>query len=224
MTFRERERGIEIELKENTVSVIVLEDVGSRLSIVNEIYQQIAGEEGSWMLVENEKTYDLSKYVELILEPFSLQLNNKKLKTKLYQDLRDLADDSFALQGLELHSNICEYMEMLLEKMPYPLQYKEEWNVTDLFKLYDVALSENYEDACEKLFHYIQFMNQVCGVKLFIIVHLKEYLTENQLTELYKLAGYSKIQLVLIEFHTDAKKIEGEESYVLDKDGCIITY
>lgn len=35
---------------------------------------------------------------------------------------------------------------------------------------------------------------------------------------------YSKIQLVLIEFNMYGEKSEYEDIYIIDKDGCIITY
>ena len=134
MRLIERELGLDIELKENKVSVIVVEAVTFRLPIVEELYSQVMGKEGSWLLVENEKNYELGKKAEIILEPFSLELNNKKVKAKLYQDIKTIAEDFFFSQGLEVHSNICNYLEKLMEKMPYPLKYKEEWNVLELFK------------------------------------------------------------------------------------------
>lgn len=224
MKLLEREIGLEIELKENITSVVVIEDGALRLSLLNELYMQQEGKEGNWMLVENEKTYELSKCVELILEPFSLQLNNKKMKTKLYQDIKEIANDCLGVQGLELHAHICNYLEVLLEKIDYPVKYKNEWNLLEILKSYSVEIEENYDDVCEKLFDYIKLMSQVCGVKLFITVNLKQYLSENQLTELYKLVRYSKIQLVLIEFNMGHPKLEDEDIYILDQDTCIITY
>ena len=106
MKLVERELGLEIQLKENIVSVIVIEDVSLRLSIIEELYSQIMGKEGNWLLVENEKNYEISKKADLILEPFSLELNNKKAKTKLYQDIKTIAQDFSFSQGLELHSHI----------------------------------------------------------------------------------------------------------------------
>lgn len=224
MKLLEREIGLEIELKENVTSVVVVEDGTLRLSLLNELYMQQEGKEGNWMLVENEKTYELSKCVELILEPFSLQLNNKKMKTKLYQDIKEIANDCLGVQGLELHSHICGYLESILEKIDYPVKYRDEWNLLEILKSYSVEIEENYDDVCEKLFDYIKLMSQVCGVKLFITVNLKQYLNENQLAELYKLVRYSKIQLVLIEFNMWHPKLEDEDIYILDQDACIITY
>ncbi len=224
MRLIERELGLEIELKENVVSVIVVEDVASRLPIVDELYSQMMDKDGNWLLVENEKNYELGKNAEIILEPFSLELNNKKVKTKLYQDIKTIAQDFCFSQGLEVHSHICNYLERLLERIPYPVKYEEEWNILELLKAYGVELEEESDSICEKLFNYIKLINQVCEIGIFITVNLKQYLTKEQISELYKLAMYSKIQLVLIEFNMLNEKLDCEEIYILDKDKCIITY
>ena len=224
MRLIERELGLDIELKENKVSVIIVEDITFRLSIVEELYLQVMGKEGNWLLIENEKKYELAKKAEIILEPFSLELNNKKVKNKLYQDIKTIAEEFFFAQGLEVHSNICIYLENVLERISYPVKYKEEWDVLELLKAYSVELEEESGNICEKLFHYIKLMNQVCGISIFITVNIKQYLSQKQIFELYKLAGYSKIQLVLIEFNMCNEKFDCEDIYILDKDRCIITY
>lgn len=224
MMLIERELGLEIELKENVISVIVVECVNLRLSMIGELYLQITGKAGNWLLVENEKSYELGKKVEIILEPFSLELNNKKVKTKLYQDIKAIAQDFYFSQGLEMHSHICHYLEGLIEKIPYPVKYEEEWELLELLKAYRVELVEECCNMCEKLFNYIKLINQVCGTGIFILVNIKQYLAEEQISELYKLAMYSKIQLVLIEFNMFNEKLACEEIFILDKDGCIITY
>lgn len=224
MKLVERELGLEIELKENVMSVIVVEDVTLRLPIIEGLYSQVMGKDGNWLLVENEKNFELDKKAEIILEPFSLELNNKKVKTKLYQDIKAIAQDFCFSQGLEVHSHICSYLESLLERVPYPVKYEEEWNILELLKAYDMQLEEEYDSIYEKLFNYIKLVNHVCGISVFITVNIKQYLTEEQITELYKLAMYSKIQLVLIEFNMFNEKFDCEETYILDKDSCIITY
>lgn len=224
MRLVERELGLDIELKENIVPVIVIEDAALRLPLIEELYSQVMGKEGSWLLVENEKSFELNKMVEIILEPFSLELNNKKVKTKLYQDVKTIAQDCFFSQGLEVHSNICNYLERVFEKIPYPVKYEEEWNLLEILKAYGVELEEDSDSIFEKLLNYIKLLNQVCGVSIFVTVNIKQYLSKEQITELYKLAKYSKIQLVLIEFYMYQKKYECEEIYIFDNDHCIITY
>lgn len=223
MKFVEREYGIEVDIKENIVSIIVLEDVKLRLPLINELFSQTSGKEGNWLLFENDKSFDLGKKVELILEPLTLTLNNKKVKTKLYQDIKTIAQDYCFSQGLEVHSQICNYLENMLDKLPYPVKYDEDWDVSEILKAYNVELVEEYDNIFEKLYNYIKLVNTVCGTEIFVMVNIKQYLTDDQITELYKMAAYGKIQLVLIEFSTNNKR-DCEELYILDNDDCVITY
>lgn len=223
MKLVEREYGIEVDIKENIVSIIVLEDVKLRLPLINELFSQTSGNEGNWLLFENDKSFDLEKKVELILEPLTLTLNNKKVKTKLYQDIKTIAQDYCFSQGLEVHSQICNYLENMLDKLPYPVKYDEDWDVSEILKAYNVELVEEYDNIFEKLYNYIKLVNTVCGTDIFIMVNIKQYLTDEQITELYQMAAYGKIQLVLIEFSTNNKR-DCEELYILDNDDCVITY
>lgn len=223
MKLVEREYGIEVDIKENIVSIIVLEDVKLRLPLINELFSQTSGKEGNWLLFENDKSFDLGKKVELILEPLTLTLNNKKVKTKLYQDIKTIAQDYCFSQGLEVHSQICNYLENMLDKLPYPIKYDEDWDVSEILKAYNVELVEEYDNIFEKLYNYIKLVNTVCGTDIFIMVNIKQYLTDEQITELYKMAAYGKIQLVLIEFSTNNKR-DCEELYILDNDDCVIKY
>lgn len=223
MKLVEREYGIEVDIKENIVSIIVLEDVKLRLPLINELFSQTSGNEGNWLLFENDKSFDLGKKVELVLEPLTLTLNNRKVKTKLYQDIKTIAQDYCFSQGLEVHSQICNYLENMLDKLPYPVKYDEDWDVSEILKAYNVELVEEYDNIFEKLYNYIKLVNTVCGTEIFVMVNIKQYLTDDQITELYKMAAYGKIQLVLIEFSINNKR-DCEELYILDSDDCVITY
>lgn len=192
MKLVEREYGIEVDIKENIVSIIVLEDVKLRLPLINELFSQTSGKEGNWLLFENDKSFDLGKKVELILEPLTLTLNNKKVKTKLYQDIKTIAQDYCFSQGLEVHSQICNYLENMLDKLPYPVKYDEDWDVSEILKAYNVELVEEYDNIFEKLYNYIKLVNTVCGTEIFVMVNIKQYLTDDQITELYKMAAYGK--------------------------------
>lgn len=223
MKLVEREYGIEVDIKENIVAIIVLEDVKLRLPLINELFSQTSGKEGNWLLFENDKSFDLGKKVELILEPLTLTLNNRKVKTKLYQDIKTISQDCCFSQGLEVHSQICNYLGNMLDKLPYPVKYDEDWDVSEILKAYNVELVEEYDNIFEKLYNYIKLVNTVCGTDIFIMVNIKQYLTDEQITELYKMAAYGKIQLVLIEFNMNNKR-DCEELYILDNDDCVITY
>ena len=224
MRLSEREIGLELVLRENRVAVLIIENVSQRLSLVKQLYGQLMGQDGNWILSEGECSFDLNRKCELILEPFSIELNHKKMKTKLYQELKEIAEENCYELELKLHSDICNYLESVIEKLPYPMTYDRNWDSVNLMKMYDVALLEECENQYEKLIDYIKLMNQICGTEIFLLLDMKRFFTKEQLLELYKTAFYYKIQLVLIEFQEDKSKNPEEDVYLLDKDLCVIHY
>lgn len=224
MKLIERELGLEIELKENRISVLIIENIRRRLTMIQQLYEQTLGKDGSWMLVEHENAYDLSKKCDFILELFSLEMNNKKVKARLYQEIKEIADEACYESGLALHAHICNYLETVLEKVPYPLDYTDTWDINNILKMYNVKIPEECDDLYEKLLNYIRLMNQICGIQIFILVNVKQFFTENQILELYKMASYNKMQLVLIEFDALCSRYPQEDIYILDQDDCMIQY
>ena len=71
----------------------------------------------------------------------------------------------------------------------------------DLYKLYGVQLETDGSSTLEKLMDYIKIMSSLCGIHMMIFVNLKDYLSENQIKELYKTVFYYKMNLLLIEAH-----------------------
>ena len=224
MKLIERELGIELELKENQVSILIIENISRRLSIINQLYRQVLGQEGAWILVDAEKTYDIRKTCDIILEPFSLELNNRRVRSKLYEEIKEIANDECYEVGLRLHSDICNYLEIVLQKIPYPIQYDDSWDVNNILKMYNVEILDENDNIYEKILNYIRMMNQICGIQIFIIINAKQFFSETEIVELYKIISYSKINLILIEFNTSSNRLSQEDIYILDVDDCIITY
>lgn len=58
-------------------------------------------------------------------------------------------------------------------------------------------------------------------MKNIVFIGLKQYLTTDELKQLYEFVYYEKINLIIIEsFHSP--HIHGEKCWLLDKDLCII--
>ena len=70
---------------------------------VMELADQVEGKEGRFVLSDNEKEADISKNVELIFNIFALDINERKLISKLYMELEKLtADERFYVKTQEM--------------------------------------------------------------------------------------------------------------------------
>ena len=102
---------LEIEFIENQVTVITIENPEAYSKIVGAIWNQVNGDEGDFVLSEREKIKNISKEVDCIINPFSLDCNNKKIVTHLYQELKTQADNTMQDELSLLNVNIMGFLD-----------------------------------------------------------------------------------------------------------------
>lgn len=217
------ERELILEFRENEIQVITIENKEYFSDFLQNLYNQSLGMEGKMIISEGEKTLPLSKCAEIIWNPFSVDINNKKILGKLYHELKDISSEEQYREICELNSEIVRYLDELSLKVSYPIQFQLEMDVLDLYKMYGVQLEREGQSMFETLLEYLKIMASLCGMHLIIFVNVKNYLSEIQLQELYKTAFYYKINLLLIEAH-QSECLEGENNQLIDKDLCFIHY
>ncbi len=212
---------INLELKENQVTVLSVENPKVYAEILGDLWCQMQGNDGAFILSDEEKIKSISKEMECIYNPFALNCNDKKVVTKLYQELRERSEESLLCEGAELNARILEYLEQLFQKVPYNLEYTTDFDVTDLLKSYGVKIESAAESLLEKIVEYIKVQNRICGIRNFVFVGIKQYLSVEELEGLYEFVFYEKINVIIIEAN-HSPQIFGEKCWLLDKDLCII--
>ena len=212
---------MEIDILENYITVISVENPIAYAKIIGDMWKQVNGEEGSFILSDAGKVKSISKEMECIFNPFSLDCNSKKITTRLYQELKIQADSSLQEESLRLNSGIIEYLDKLTMAVPYNVKYNLDMDISGILKIYDVGIDGEGQSLLERIVEYIKIVSRLCGNTLFVFVGLKHYLTDNELKELYKTVFYEKVNLVIIEpSHT--KNLDEEKCWIIDKDLCII--
>lgn len=214
-----------IEFEENVVNVLVVENPKMFSVVVADFYKQIENnEEGGFVLSEDSKVLSMQKYLDIILEPFTVDLNQKKIINKLYTKLKEKSVESeMYKETTELQSNIFAYIEKISETVEYPLVYDSSGiDFQDVFKMVDLKLEANHESLLEKLLDYMTVVYEFLGISHFVAVNLKSFLSFEDLEELYKGIQYKKLSLFLLENKTQENNSTVEKLYILDSDLCSI--
>ena len=86
----------------------------------------------------------------------------------------------------------------------------------------DIRIENFYSNLLEKLTDYIAAEAELLGTKCFIFVNLKQFLSYEELAELYKFAYYAKVYLLLLEGSFTESRHESEKHYIIDNDLCEI--
>ena len=70
---------LRIEWEENKSTTLIVENKDNMLNIINNLINQLSGQEGDFVLSDEVKV-KWEKQVDFVLEPFTINFNNKKIK------------------------------------------------------------------------------------------------------------------------------------------------
>lgn len=212
---------LRMEFIENTVNVLVLEDPVQFSEIVYLLKSDEKVLESPFVLSESDKFLQISKEMEIIVDPFSLDFNSRKIQQQLYKEMEIVATE-FDVEKAEVNGRMLYLIEGIQERLQYQnIAYNLEFSWENLLKLYQVHFEPLCESLLEKLVEYIKIASNLLNLKVIGFVNLKLYLTKEQLHYLYEIAFYNKVNLLLIE-NIENTQLEEEKLYIVDRDKCII--
>ena len=211
----------EIEFPENQINVLIIENPKLFTGILRDVWNQANGGDGGLLLSENGKEVVFGKTVEVVFNPFQLDINNRKMVSALYKDLSEAAKDSMLIETAELNADYLRYFDSLIENYPYPVTYDDQIEVSELFKAFKVRFDDSSDSLAEFVLNYFRMVSRVLGIRLFVFIGVKQYFSREELSFLYQSLFYEKIFLLDIE--SEQKDIlEEEKTVTIDKDQCII--
>lgn len=212
--------GLKIDLKENQVNVIVIESPELFTEYVSEIKKQIAGEDGQFVLSEKD-ICEIDKIMELIVDPWSIDFDSKRIKTKLLQLVKEEADEYFYDKFIEAKSIVCQYAENVVDKIMYPVSYDMNIDTMAFMKFLDIKIEIQSEKLIDIIIEYIKLLHDLCKIEVIVFANVKTYLTKDEVFYLYQVAQYQKIHLIMLEA-TLTTRMQCEIITIIDADKCVI--
>ena len=211
-----------IEINSAYVSEWIIESPELFSLYLSELESQVNGAEGKFVLSENEKVLILSKFATIIFNPIGLSINDKKVISKIYGELQEIAiGENCYIKTKEMISLLQQYLLELEYNFDFNLSINDDIDLQGLFKVFGIKVADDDLSMFEQLIQYIKIQTIVLGKKLVILVNARSFFTEEQLNELFLYTQYNEIKLLLIEsfqrdFTSNTKK------YIIDKDKCEI--
>ena len=200
----------------------IIESPESFSGYVLELSTQIDGNEGQFVLSDKNKELDLAKKAELIFNPFTVDINERKILNKLYMELSDLSKgEEMYIKTVELLRSLQEYLLELEQCTEYILEFDQETDMSALLKAVNIHYETRDMDFMERLVQYMKVLAVVVGIKVFMFVNLRSYLTDHQMQEVMKEMKYQNIKGLFIESQ-QRSCMEGVKQYIIDVDRCEI--
>ena len=213
-----------IEIEENTIYTLVFENKRYYRENIIELINQHKGNEGSFTISKNSKEIEFDKDSYIITDIFSIDINSKKVLTKVYSSLLKLLVEDVSRYN-ELSTNIKVYFEKLISDSSLEIEQGEEIDMTSLLKLGDFKIHVDNDDILDKFIKFLKVLTELCNCKIIFIVGLHNVFTIDEIKEVYKEVCLNKINIINIEYQKFEKisnKNYNEIVYIFDKDNCEI--
>ena len=208
--------------EKKTFTEWIIESPGLFSKYLQEFYVQCERKEGKFVLSDNDKELDMSKCVEIIGNPFMVDINSRKILGKLYSELEELSrKEQMFEKTMRLTATVHEYILDLEQETNYILQFDNELEISALLKALGVRYEVIEDSFFERIVRYIKIAADVLKTKLFIFVNIRSFLSDIQMMELVKEISYQDIKVLFIE-NQERDCLEGGFRYIIDKDGCEI--
>lgn len=190
---------LEFDLIENQILVLSIENHLAYSNILETLWKQYKGEGGDFILSDESKELKLSQKMECIYNIFNTNTNDRKIITKLYQELTFQNDTLLQEESVLFKQELISYFDKVISTVPYSLKYNFDTDLSSLMKSISVEIDDDSDSLLEKTMQYIKLMNQICGVEIFVIPNLKAYFSPEEIIQLYEFTIYNKIYLIVIE-------------------------
>ena len=213
-----------IEIEDNIIYTVVFENKKYYRGNIFELINQHKGNEGSYILSNDNKEISFDKNSYIITDIFNIDINSKKVLTKIYNSLlKEIIEDITSFN--ELSTNIRLYFEKLIFNSSLEIEQGEEIDMSSLLKIGDFKIHVENDDILEKFIKFLKVLTELCSYKIIFVVGLHNVFTKDEIIEIYKEVCLNKINIINIDYQ-QFKNLSNENYkeivYIFDSDNCEI--
>lgn len=210
------------EIKEGKHFLVVIENPEIMRTYISDLIKQSDGEDGSFVLSENNSELDISKNMDILSNVLAFETVDKSVTSKVNTLLKNfmVGENMFERTAI-LKTQIENYAIQLSEEFPYSLSY-DELDISNLIKLMGIKPAVSYDSITEKISERMKLLHDICNISIFIIVNAFSFLTTKEINELIEDSNLEKHHLIFIDSLNPSVENSPLTKIIIDSDGCEI--
>lgn len=207
----------QIEFLDDHINVIEIENKKYFYRFINNLYKLNEEEQDSITFYEQNEEKKFNKKIKIYLDFFDLQFHSKKTNTEILKYLSDsiAEEDKITLQ--KEYSKVIKIFKKMINNFDLPLTIEEEINTETISKTFQLKITEK-DNLLDNLLLLIDLENTLKLNNILVFVNLKQYLSKNELIELYKYSIYNKIRILLLDSQSYGGTIKYEKKLIIDEN------
>lgn len=208
-----------IQLNDEKVLSIEIENKNYFYRLISNLYSIINSEivEEITVYDNEDKELNISNKIKLFINFFNFEFDSKKYTNDINKYIINEMDENDKINLLKSYNKLIETFIKILNKSDLPLQILEDITVDNIIK--NLKLTINSKNSLlDNLMLLIELEKTFKTNNLLIFVNLKQYLTNQELIELYKYAIYNKIRILMIDSQSYGGTLDYENKLIIDSN------
>lgn len=219
MIFQYKGFNFKIDFEEKNIFSLIVENKRAYRKIIEDLVNNSNIEDGNIILSMNNKLVMPEKEIFVFLDYFNFDIN-KFVLNKYYKELKNLSENEFLNETLEIKEILKDYINKLIENN-YSLKFEDDLDVSQILKAFSIKF-ERSEDLLLNLFEWLKILNELLGYEIFFFINIENFLSEDELLEFSKFIVYNKYKVVFLENFYRNKLSDNDNLIVIDNDLCEI--
>lgn len=153
--------------------------------------------------------------LKIYVDFFDFQFDSKKSINDISKYVSSSVNEEDKDKIKSLYNKIIKSYEKILNEIDLPLCVDNEFNFDNLSKLIKIAI-ETKDELLDNLLLLIDLERVLKSKCLLVFVNLKQYLSKNELIELYKYAIYNNVNIFLVDSQSYGVTLKYEKKLIID--------
>ena len=219
MIFQYKGFNFKIDFEEKNIFSLIVENKRAYRKIIEDLVNNSNIEDEDIILSKNTKLVMPEKEIFIFSDYFNFDIN-KFVLNKYYKELKNLSENEFLNETLEIKEILKDYINKLIENN-YSLKFEDDLDISQILKAFSIKF-ERSEDLLLNLFEWLKILNEILGYEIFFFINIENFLSEDELLEFSKFIVYNKYKVVFLEnFHRN-KLSDDDNLIIIDNDLCEI--
>ena len=219
MIFQYKGFNFKINFEEKNIFSLIVENKKIYRKIIENLINNTGVEDGNIILSKNNKLIVPEKEIFVFLDYFNFDIN-KFVLNKYYKELKNLSENEFLNETLEIKEILLGYINKLTENN-YSLKFDDDLDISQILKAFSIKF-EKSEELLLNLFEWVKILNEILGYEIFFFINLGNFLSNNELLEFSKVMLYNKYKGVFLENFSRNKLSDNDNIIIIDNDLCEI--
>lgn len=219
MIFQYKGFNFKIDFENKSIFSLIIENKKLYRKVIEDLINNISIDDGNIILSKNNKLVVPEKEIFVFSDYFNFDVN-KFVLNKYYKELKNLSENDFFDETVEIKEVLRNYVTKLVEN-EYSIKLEEDLDISLILKAFGIKFQRN-EDLLLNLFEWIKILNELLGYEIFFFINLENFLSNDELLEFSKFILYNKYKVVFLENFNRNKLFDDDNLIIIDNDLCEI--